>query len=128
MAARERRAQEFMNRMADGVLKDMDDAQKREDMMIARTGEGGEPHLLLRHSSCSTDVLPLPIEQEEEECNLDDKTHLTPFYETALEKYGPHLSRSLVDRAFSSSNPDEQYLDLKSILQQLYGIFVRPNH
>ena len=36
MAARERRAQEFMNRMADGVLKDMDDAQKREDMMIAR--------------------------------------------------------------------------------------------
>ena len=101
-----------------------------EDMMIARTGEGGEPHLLLRHSSCSTDVVVLPIEQEdqEEECNLDDEDHLTPFYETALEKYGPYLSRSLVDRAFSSSNPDEQYLDLKSILQQLYGIFVRPNH
>lgn len=36
MAARERRAQEFMNRMADSVLKDMDIAQKREDEMIAK--------------------------------------------------------------------------------------------
>lgn len=36
VAARERRAQEFMNRMADGVIKDMDDAQKRDDEMIAR--------------------------------------------------------------------------------------------
>ena len=34
--ARERRAQEFMNRMADGVLKDMDEAQRREDEMIQK--------------------------------------------------------------------------------------------
>ena len=31
MNARERRAQEFMNRMADGVLKEMDELQKKED-------------------------------------------------------------------------------------------------
>lgn len=36
VAAREKRAQDFMNRMADGVLKDMDDQQKKEDQMIAR--------------------------------------------------------------------------------------------
>jgi len=32
--ARERRAQEFMNRMADGVLKELDTIQKKEDQMI----------------------------------------------------------------------------------------------
>jgi hypothetical protein len=36
IAARERRAQEFMNRMADGVLKDMDEAQRREEEIIAK--------------------------------------------------------------------------------------------
>lgn len=36
LAARERRAQEFMNRMADGVLKTMDDIQKKEDEMIVK--------------------------------------------------------------------------------------------
>jgi hypothetical protein len=34
--AREKRAQDFMNRMADGVLKDMDNMQKKEDEMIVR--------------------------------------------------------------------------------------------
>ena len=36
VAAREKRAQEFMNRMADGVLKEMDNIQKKEDEMIER--------------------------------------------------------------------------------------------
>ena len=36
VAAREKRAQDFMNRMADGVLKDMDEQQRKEDEMIAR--------------------------------------------------------------------------------------------
>ena len=34
MAARAKRQQEFMNRMADGVLKEMDNNQKREDELI----------------------------------------------------------------------------------------------
>lgn len=34
--AREKRAQAFMNRMADGVLKELDVIQKKEDEMIAR--------------------------------------------------------------------------------------------
>lgn len=34
--AREERAQAFMNRMADGVLAELDHIQKREDEMIAR--------------------------------------------------------------------------------------------
>ena len=34
--AREERAQAFMNRMADGVLADLDAIQKKEDDMIAR--------------------------------------------------------------------------------------------
>ena len=34
--AREKRAQDFMNRMADGVLKDMDEMQRKEDEMILR--------------------------------------------------------------------------------------------
>lgn len=36
VAARERRAQEFMNRMAGGVLAEMDNIQKKEDEMIIR--------------------------------------------------------------------------------------------
>ena len=36
IAAREKRAQDFMNRMADGVLKEMDNMQKKEDEMIAK--------------------------------------------------------------------------------------------
>ena len=35
IAAREKRAQDFMNRMADGVLKELDNIQKKEDEMIA---------------------------------------------------------------------------------------------
>lgn len=34
--ARERRAQEFMNKMADTVIKKMDDRQKEEDDKIRR--------------------------------------------------------------------------------------------
>ena len=36
IAAREKRAQDFMNRMADGVLKELDNIQKKEDEMIAK--------------------------------------------------------------------------------------------
>lgn len=36
IAAREKRAQEFMNKMADGVLKELDNIQKKEDEMIAK--------------------------------------------------------------------------------------------
>ena len=34
--ARENRAQEFMNRMADGVLAEMEELQKKEDQMVAK--------------------------------------------------------------------------------------------
>ena len=34
--ARERRQQEFMNRMADGVLKEQDEIQRKEDQMIEK--------------------------------------------------------------------------------------------
>lgn len=34
--AREKRAQDFMNRMADGVLKELDNIQKKEDDMIQK--------------------------------------------------------------------------------------------
>ena len=36
IAAREKRAQEFMNRMADGVLAELDNIQKKEDEMIQK--------------------------------------------------------------------------------------------
>jgi hypothetical protein len=36
IAKREKRAQDFMNRMADGVLKELDNIQKKEDDMIAK--------------------------------------------------------------------------------------------
>ena len=36
IAAREKRAQDFMNRMADGVLKELDNIQKKEDEMIEK--------------------------------------------------------------------------------------------
>jgi hypothetical protein len=35
-AARERRQQDFMNRMADGVIREMDDLLKHEDEMIKK--------------------------------------------------------------------------------------------
>lgn len=34
--AREKRAQDFMNRMADGVLRGLDEQAKREDQMIKK--------------------------------------------------------------------------------------------
>lgn len=36
IAAREKRAQEFMNKMADGVLAELDNIQKKEDEMIQK--------------------------------------------------------------------------------------------
>ena len=36
LMAREKRSQDFMNRMADGVLKTMDNIQKKEDEMIVK--------------------------------------------------------------------------------------------
>jgi len=63
-----------------------------EDMMIARTA-GGEPHFLLRHSSCSTDDL---------ECDID--TDLTVYFEDAKAKYGEKIARCLVDREFGMEN------------------------
>ena len=89
-----------------------------EDMMIARTGVGGEPHLLLRHSPCSTDV---------ETCDLDTEPP-TPFFQEALAKYGQDLSRSLVDRAYDSSGsggPKER--EVKTIVELVHGIFHSPN-
>lgn len=46
LAAREKRAQDFMNRMADGVLKTMDDIMKKEDEMIVRYERQRELRLL----------------------------------------------------------------------------------
>eukprot|EP00429_Kryptoperidinium_foliaceum_P093328 CAMPEP_0176185160 /NCGR_PEP_ID=MMETSP0121_2-20121125/1207_1 /TAXON_ID=160619 /ORGANISM="Kryptoperidinium foliaceum, Strain CCMP 1326" /LENGTH=373 /DNA_ID=CAMNT_0017523597 /DNA_START=38 /DNA_END=1159 /DNA_ORIENTATION=- len=76
-----------------------------EDMMIARTA-GGEPHLLLRHSPCSTD---------DDSCDLDEDEP-TPFFQDAMAKYGRHLSRSLVDRAYSMDDEKTAGLDVANIL------------
>ncbi len=85
-----------------------------EDMMIARTN-GGEPHLLLRHSPCSTD---------DETCDLDTDEP-TPFFQDAMNKYGKHLSRSLVDRAYNMES--REGLDISNIARLIHGIFTAPN-
>jgi hypothetical protein len=89
-----------------------------EDMMIARTA-GGEPHLLLRHSPCSTD---------DDTCDLDD-ANPTPFFQDAMTKYGRHLSRSLVDRAYSMDDDEKTAggLDVVNILRLIQGIVHAPN-
>lgn len=89
-----------------------------EAMMIARTA-GGEPHLMLRHSPCSTD---------DNTCDIDD-SETTPFFHEAMEKYGSQLSRSLVDRAYSRSDTSSQQgLDVGNILQLIHGIIFSPGH
>ena len=94
-----------------------------EDMMIARTA-GGEPHLLLRHSPCSTD---------DDTCDLDSDEP-TRYFQDAMDKYGRHLSRSLVDRAYSmdDENDDDdgtarRSLDVANIVQLIRGIISSPN-
>ena len=75
-----------------------------DDMMIARTN-GGEPHLLLRHSPCSTDTAMQRGQEneellEDEECDIDND--LTNYFADAQTRYGKEgLARSLVDRAYA---------------------------
>lgn len=65
------------------------------DMMIARTA-GGEPHLLLRNSRCTT---------ADDECDIDQE--LTDFFDEARELYGDRIARCLVDRDFGESEAAE---------------------
>jgi len=92
-----------------------------DDMMLARTA-GGEPHLLLRHSPCSTD---------DEACDLDTEAP-TQYFQDALAKYGKHLSRSLVDRAYTCMNGEaegtqQHQLDVKNIIRLIRGILISPD-
>ena len=64
------------------------------DMMIARTA-GGEPHLLLRNSRCTT---------ADDECDVDQE--LTEFFDEAREMYGDRIARCLVDRDFGESEAE----------------------
>jgi hypothetical protein len=64
------------------------------DMMVARTA-GGEPHLLLRNSRCTT---------ADDECDVDQE--LTDFFDEAREMYGERIARCLVDRDFGESEAD----------------------
>lgn len=85
-----------------------------EEMMIARTA-GGEPHLLLRHSSCTTE------DDEQEECNIDED--LTQIYAMAQSTYGQdRLTRSLVDRDYAVNKEN----DPTSIFKLLHSIFSNP--
>ena len=80
--------------------RDLEISYLDDDMMIARTA-GGEPHLMLRHSTCSTD---------DPYCNIE--TELTMYFMEARAKYGEGSSRCLVDRAYgeeceeSAETPD----------------------
>lgn len=87
-----------------------------DDMMIARTN-GGEPHLLLRHSPCGTD---------DDSCDLDTEDP-TPFFQEAINKYGRHLSRSLVDRAYTIHSETKGTLDMANIVRLIHGIMKAPN-
>jgi len=62
-----------------------------EDMMVARTA-GGEPHLLIRNSRCTT---------ADDECDVD--AELTGFFDEARELYGSRIARCLVDRDFGKA-------------------------
>ena len=67
-------------------------------MMIARTA-GGEPHFLLRHHrNCDEDDTDDNDDDEDEECTIP-----TDFLQQARQKYGATLSRSLVDREYTTS-------------------------
>ena len=68
---------------------------------IARTA-GEEPHLLLRHSTCSTDDV---------ECDVDAEQTQTQYLQQARSKYGPTLTRSLVDREFRNGEDEEAEFD-----------------
>lgn len=84
IAAREQRAQEFMNRMADGVLKDMDQAQRREDQMIQKYQRDREMRLRreeekkARQAQRNKDKMKATLAKQEEEKRKrqeDDKAH-----------------------------------------------------
>ena len=93
------------------------------DMMIARTA-GGEPHLLLRHSPCSTDF-DEDAENENDECDID--TEVTEYFQDAKMKYGSTISRSLVDRAYVGNDALESDVD-ESFLSPLRSIKGNNNH
>jgi hypothetical protein len=82
-----------------------------DDMMIARTA-GGEPHLLLRHSVCATN---------DDTCDIDEELTHTEYLKLARAKYGPTLTRSLVDRDFMADN-DSTTLDMAKIVQLIKAI------
>lgn len=70
--------------------RDLEISYLDDDLMIARTAHG-EPHLLLRHSTCSPD---------DDTCSVDDLDYLTSYFQEAHKRYGDTLSRSLVDRDY----------------------------
>jgi hypothetical protein len=88
--------------------RDLEITYLDQDMMIARTA-GGEPHLLLRHSPCSTD---------DDTCNIDHE--VTEYFEEARNKYGSTISRSLVDRAYEADG--ENSLDVANIVRLVKAI------
>jgi hypothetical protein len=87
--------------------RDLEISYLDDDMMIARTA-GGEPHLLLRHSPCSTD---------DETCDIDHS--VTAWFQEAQAKYGHKLARSLVDRAYGQD--DERHAE--SVLEAAKAVF-----
>lgn len=94
--------------------RDLEITYLDQDMMIARTA-GGEPHLLLRHSPCSTD---------DETCDID--MEVTEYFEEARSKYGSTLSRSLVDRAYDEAS-DNTELDVDNIAKLVKSILQGEN-
>jgi hypothetical protein len=90
--------------------RDLEITYLDQDMMIART-DGGEPHLLLRHSPCSTD---------DDTCDIDHE--VTEYFEEARAKYGSSLSRSLVDRAYGEG---EGKFDMENIVHLIQSILSR---
>lgn len=88
--------------------RDLEISYLDKDIMIARTS-GGEPHLLLRHSPCSTD---------DEACDIDHE--VTAYFDEARGKYGSSISRSLVDRAYEADG--ENKLDIVNIARLVSDI------
>jgi hypothetical protein len=94
-----------------------------QDMMLARTA-GGEPHLLLRHSPCSTDASDASIDAGDDDyCDID--MEVTPYFAEALSKYGSTISRSLVDRAFNAEGDNK--LDIDNIVKLVQAILAGKN-
>lgn len=96
-----------------------------DDLMIARTA-GGEPHLLLRHSECSTD--------EDEECFIhdhhdhdDNEDHFDDhgnrrkqsMIHASRQIHGDRWMRRLVDRKFGSQNDQFQIHDVVQLIRSI---------